>query len=96
MRTRKRNILLGGIIVVLLSVGFTTLRNKDLELVAINDLTSPKTLAHLLKYDSVHRVFPGTVEAKENSIVVNGKEIPIYAIRNPAELPWKELGIELD
>ncbi|HUT79484.1 MAG TPA: type I glyceraldehyde-3-phosphate dehydrogenase, partial [Polyangia bacterium] len=51
--------------------------------------------AHLLKYDSVHRVFPGTVEAREKSIVVNDVEVPIFAERDPAKLPWKELGVEL-
>ncbi len=70
-------------------------QDNELELVAINDITSPKMLAHLFKYDSVHRVFPGTVEAKETSIVVDGVEIPIYAERDPAELPWGKLGVEL-
>ncbi len=70
-------------------------KDAELELVAINDITSPKMLAHLLKYDSVHRIFPGTVEAREKSIVVDGKEIPIYAERNPADLPWGKLGVEL-
>lgn len=65
------------------------------EVAAINDLTDAKTLAHLLKYDSVSGPFKGTVVAKENSIVVNGKEIKITAIKNPAELPWGELGVEL-
>ena len=68
--------------------------DKDLEIVAINDLDSPATLAHLLKYDSVHGTFPGTVEARESSIVVNGREIPISAIRDPEKLPWKELGVD--
>jgi len=68
--------------------------DRDLEIVAINDLDSPATLAHLLKYDSVHGTFPGTVEARESSIVVNGKEIPISAIREPEKLPWKDLGVE--
>ena len=54
-------------------------KNSDLEIAAINDITSPDMLAHLFKYDSVHRVYPGSVEAKENSIVVDGVEIPIYA-----------------
>ncbi|MCP4599649.1 MAG: type I glyceraldehyde-3-phosphate dehydrogenase [Proteobacteria bacterium] len=70
-------------------------KNSEIELVAINDITSPKTLAHLLKYDSVHRIFSGKVEAKETSIVVDGVEIPIFAERDPAELPWKKLGVEL-
>jgi len=69
--------------------------NPELEIVAINDITSPSVLAHLLKYDSVHRRFNGTAEAKEKSIVVNGKEIPIFAEMDPAKLPWKELGVEL-
>jgi glyceraldehyde 3-phosphate dehydrogenase len=70
-------------------------QNSDLEIAAINDITSPDMLAHLFKYDSVHRVYPGSVEAKENSIVVDGVEIPIYAKRDPAELPWGDIGVEL-
>jgi len=70
-------------------------KNSDIELVAINDITSPKMLAHLFKYDSVHRLFPGTVEAKEKSIVVDGTEIPVFAERDPAQIPWKSLGVEL-
>ena len=65
------------------------LERSGMEVVAINDLTDSKTLAHLLKYDSVHGRFSGTVTAKEGVIVVNGKEIPIYAIRDPRQLPWK-------
>jgi glyceraldehyde 3-phosphate dehydrogenase len=65
------------------------------EVVAINDLTDAKTLAHLLKYDSVHGRFGGTVEAKENSIVVNGKEIDVLSVKNPAELPWKKEGVQV-
>ncbi|WP_373047997.1 type I glyceraldehyde-3-phosphate dehydrogenase [Vulgatibacter sp.] len=68
--------------------------DKDIEIVAINDLDSPATLAHLLKYDSVHGTFSGTVEARESSIVVNGREIPITAIKEPEKLPWKQLGVE--
>ncbi|BFN37347.1 type I glyceraldehyde-3-phosphate dehydrogenase [Fidelibacter multiformis] len=70
------------------------LNRDDFEVLGINDLTDAKTLAHLLKYDSVHKKFQGTVEAKEDSIVVNGKEIKIYAEKDPANLPWKELGVE--
>lgn len=66
----------------------------NFEVLGINDLTDAKTLAHLLKYDSVHKKFQGTVEAKENSIVVNGKEIRIFAEKDPVNLPWKELGVE--
>jgi glyceraldehyde 3-phosphate dehydrogenase len=71
------------------------LDNNDIEVVAINDLTDTKTLAHLLKYDSVHGRFPGTVEATDNGIVVNGKEIRIYSEREPANLPWGDLGVEI-
>jgi glyceraldehyde 3-phosphate dehydrogenase len=71
------------------------LKEKGIEIVAINDLTDAKTLAHLLKYDSVHGVFPAKVEAKEGAIVVNGKAIKILAIRNPEELPWKKEKIDV-
>ncbi len=70
-------------------------KNPDFEVVAINDITSPDTLAHLLKYDSCFGKFNGTVEAKEGAIVVNGKEIKIIAERDPANLPWKEMGVEV-
>ena len=71
------------------------LNKKGIEVVAINDLTDTKTLAHLLKYDSVHGKFPGTVEASETGIIVNGKAIRIYAEREPAKLPWGDLGVEI-
>ena len=70
-------------------------KNKDLELVAINDLTDPKTLAHLLAYDSVHRRFGTPVEASSDGIVVGGKKIPIFAKKDPSELPWKDLGVDV-
>jgi len=70
-------------------------KNPNVEVVGINDLTDAKTLAHLLKYDSTQGKFQGTVEAKENAIVVNGKEIPITAIKNPAELPWAKYGVQI-
>jgi glyceraldehyde 3-phosphate dehydrogenase len=80
-------------------IGRLTFRNllnkKDLKVVAINDLTSPATLAHLLKYDSVHGRFPGTVEVVEGGLKVNGQHIRITAVANPAELPWKELDVDL-
>ena len=63
--------------------------------VGINDLTDAKTLAHLLKYDSIHRHFPGEVKAADGAIVVDGKKIPITAERDPAKLPWKQLGAEI-
>ncbi len=69
--------------------------NNDIEIVAINDLTNAKTLAHLLKYDSISGRYPGDVEARENSIVVNGKEIAISAVRNPAELDWSGKGVDV-
>ena len=71
------------------------LDHSDIEIVAINDLTDAKTLAHLLKYDSVHGKFNGTIDTTDNAIVVNGKSIPIYAIRNPKELPWGELNVDV-
>ena len=71
------------------------LQNPDVEVVAINDLTDNQTLAHLLKYDSAQGPFEGTVEATDDSIIVNGKAIHAYAKRNPEELPWADLGVDL-
>jgi len=68
--------------------------NSDIEIVAINDLTDPKTLAHLLKYDSVHGKYDKKIDYTDNSIIVDGKPIRIYSEKNPANLPWKELGVE--
>src|SRR5580700_388384 len=68
---------------------------EKLDVMAINDITDPKTLAHLLKYDSVHGQFPGTVEARENALVINGKHIPITTSKDPGAIPWKEYGVEL-
>ncbi|TSK08840.1 MAG: type I glyceraldehyde-3-phosphate dehydrogenase [Geobacter sp.] len=68
---------------------------QEFEFVAINDLTDAKTLAHLLKYDSVHGKFPGEVSVDGDTIVVNGKAIKVLAVRNPAELPWKDMGIDI-
>jgi len=76
-------------------LAFRAARGKNLEIVGINDLTDAKTLAHLLKYDSVHRHFPGEVKAADGAIVVDGKKIPITAERDPAKLPWKQLGAEI-
>jgi glyceraldehyde 3-phosphate dehydrogenase len=67
----------------------------DIEVVAINDLTNVKTNAHLLKYDSVHGKFPGTVEVSGDSMVVNGKAIKVLSERDPGNLPWRELGIDV-
>ncbi len=71
------------------------LNRKDLEFVAVNDLTDAKTLAHLLKYDSVHGKFGVSVEGKKDSILVDGKEIKVFATKDPAQLPWKDLGIDV-
>jgi len=68
---------------------------NEIEFVAINDLTDPATLAHLLEFDSCFGRFNGTVEAKEDSLVVNGKEIKILAERDPANLPWKEMDVDV-
>ncbi|HEX9582818.1 MAG TPA: type I glyceraldehyde-3-phosphate dehydrogenase [Gemmatimonadales bacterium] len=68
---------------------------RNLEVVAVNDLTDPKTLAHLLTYDSVHRKFPGTVEAAPDGMVVNGRLIKVLSVKDPAQLPWRDLGVEL-
>jgi glyceraldehyde 3-phosphate dehydrogenase len=69
---------------------------SDIEIVAINDLTDPKTLAHLLKYDSVHRTFKAAeVAAKDGAIVVGGKDIKVLAVKDPKELPWKALGVDI-
>jgi glyceraldehyde 3-phosphate dehydrogenase len=68
---------------------------NDMEVVAINDLTDPKTLAHLLKYDTLYGKFNGTVEATENSIIVNDKEIRIFAERDPKNIPWGLQGVDI-
>ncbi|VEU59382.1 type I glyceraldehyde-3-phosphate dehydrogenase [Mesomycoplasma neurolyticum] len=71
-----------------------TNKNK-LDVVAINDLTDAKTLAHLLKYDSAHGIFQANVEEKDGSLIVDGKKIQILAQRDPEQLPWKELKIDV-
>lgn len=71
------------------------IHSNSVEIVAINDLTDTKTLAHLLKYDSVHGKFNLAVEAKEGALVVNGKEIKVYAEKDPAALPWGNLNIDV-
>ncbi|SMF21835.1 type I glyceraldehyde-3-phosphate dehydrogenase [Pseudobacteriovorax antillogorgiicola] len=71
------------------------LRQGDVEVAHINDLTDTKTLAHLLKYDSVHGVLDADVTAKDGAIIVNGKEITVSAVRDPKELPWSEKNIDL-
>jgi glyceraldehyde 3-phosphate dehydrogenase len=69
--------------------------NPEFEVVAINDLTDAKTLAHLFKYDSAQGRFNGEIEVKEGAFVVNGKEIKVTAERNPADLPWGKLGVDV-
>jgi glyceraldehyde 3-phosphate dehydrogenase len=80
-------------------IGRLTFRNliesTKVDIVAINDLTATDMLAHLLKYDSAHGRFNGTVSHTENSLIVNGKEITVYAQRDPETLPWSELGVEV-
>ena len=68
---------------------------KDFDLVAVNDLTDPGTLAHLLKYDSVHGRFGGSVEATRDGLVINGDTMRVYAEKDPVNLPWKDLGVEI-
>lgn len=70
------------------------LETSELEVVAINDITDAKTLAHLLKYDSIHRKLNNQIEAKDDNLIVDGKVIKIYAERDPGNIPWKNHGIE--
>jgi len=72
-----------------------TQRQKDLEVVAVNDLSDARSLAHLFKYDTVMGKWGGTVEAGDGELVVNGKSIKVLAVRNPAELPWKDMGVKV-
>src|SRR5574341_1880210 len=66
-----------------------------LEFVAVNDITDAKTLAHLLKHDSVHGAFPGTVEAQADALRVDGKSLKVLAQRDPGQLPWRDLGVQV-
>jgi glyceraldehyde 3-phosphate dehydrogenase len=68
---------------------------KDIDFVAVNDLTDTKTLAHLLKYDSVHGRFDGTVTAEGDALIVDGDRMRVLSEKDPAKLPWKELGVDL-
>ncbi len=70
-------------------------RDKQFNLVAVNDLTDPNTLAHLLKYDSVHGRFPGDVSAAKGGIKINGKTLKVLSERDPENLPWKKLGVDV-
>ncbi|MBI3012666.1 MAG: type I glyceraldehyde-3-phosphate dehydrogenase [Elusimicrobia bacterium] len=71
------------------------LKNKNIQFVAVNDLTDAKTSAYLFKYDSNFGVYPGTVEAKDSSIFIDGKELRVIAEKDPAKLPWKDLGVDI-
>jgi glyceraldehyde 3-phosphate dehydrogenase len=71
------------------------MQQTDLEFVAVNDITDTRTLAHLLKYDSVHGRFPGTVEATSDALVVNGRTLKVSAVKEPEKLPWKDLGVDI-
>ena len=74
---------------------FKAARDTDLEFVAINDLTDAKTLAYLLKYDSIHGRYPGEVSCEGNNLIVDGKSIPITAEKDPSKLPWGNLGVDV-
>ena len=71
-----------------------SINHPEIEIVGINDLCPADYLAYMLKYDTMHGRFQGEVSSTENAIIVNGKEIPIYAERNPADIPWGKLGAE--
>ena len=71
------------------------LGDKNIDFVAVNDLTSAHTLAHLLKYDSVLGNLHARVEAKDDRIAVDGEEFTVLAVRDPAQLPWKDLGVDI-
>jgi glyceraldehyde 3-phosphate dehydrogenase len=70
-------------------------KNSQLDFVAVNDITDAKTMAHLLKYDSVHGIFPADVKVKSDSILVDGKEIKAFSVKDPESLPWKDLGVDV-
>jgi len=69
--------------------------HREIEVVAINDLTDSRTLAHLLKYDSVHGIFDAEVGSTDKSIILNGREIKVLAITEPSQIPWKDLGVDI-
>ena len=71
------------------------LQNKEIEFVAVNDLADAKTLAHLFKYDSTFGIYPGTVTAEAGAFVIDGKKIKVLSERDPAKLPWKDLGVDI-
>jgi glyceraldehyde 3-phosphate dehydrogenase len=69
------------------------INNPLIEIVAINDIADSKTLAHLLKYDSIHRAFKGSVSAEGDHLIINEKKIPVFSFKDPSQLPWKQLNI---
>src|SRR6188472_3957710 len=69
--------------------------DKDIDIVAVNDLTDAKTLAQLLKYDSILGPYAGTVEVYDGGLRIDGKELKVLAERNPADLPWADLGVDV-
>ena len=71
------------------------MKHDEFEVVAVNDLTDAGQLAHLLKYDSVHGIYDAEVNADEDSFVVNGQRVKVYAEKDPAQLPWGELGVDV-
>jgi len=81
-------------------IGRITLRaalekGSKLDFVAVNDLVDAKTLAHLFKYDSIHRTYPGEVKAEGDSIIIDGKRIRVCQEKDPTQLPWKEMGVDI-
>jgi len=74
---------------------FRAARGTSIDVVGLNDITDAKTLGHLLKYDSIHRQYPGEVGVDGDKLVVDGKKIPVFAKLNPAELPWADLGVDV-
>ena len=71
------------------------LHPQALEVAAVNDLADAKTNAHLFKYDTNYGIYPGTVEARDSTLVIDGKDIRVFSERDPANIPWSELGVEL-
>jgi len=71
------------------------INEKNLEFVAVNDITDSKTLAHLFKYDSIHRIFSGDVSAVDDGIMINGKKLKVLKEKDPANLPWRDLGVDV-
>jgi glyceraldehyde 3-phosphate dehydrogenase len=76
-------------------LAFRAMVDQDIEVVGVNDVVEPQVLAHLLKYDSVHGRFPGSVAAEADALVVNGKRIPVSAERDPGKIPWKKWGARI-